>query len=138
VPVHARRDASCSGFLNVLAHLDAGASEIIALGQKWLPQCFRESVGKTVSEIQCRWVPALAILAPGDSRYFNLVRVDRDDIELGLMQEKIKLTASGFATPGLQDNAGFQDVCHRDEPCLGLSDPIQELFSLWLTQEDGE
>jgi hypothetical protein len=87
VQVHSGRDAASSGFLNFLTHLDAGASEISALSQERLPRRFCESVGKTVSEIQSRMVSAPAMLAPCHSRNFNLVRVDRDDIELGLMQE---------------------------------------------------
>jgi hypothetical protein len=65
-----------------------------------------------------------------------LVRIDGHNIELGLMQEKIKLTPTGLATPSLQDYTSLQHTRRGDEAYLGLSDLLQELSTFWLTQKD--
>jgi len=77
-------------------------------------------------------MPALTVLAPGHTRNLHLVGVDRNDVKLCAIHEKVKLAPSRFTAPRFQDNTCLKSVYGGNEPRFGLGYQLQELLSLWL------
>jgi len=83
-------------------------------------------------------MPALAVFAPCHTRDVNLLGVGGNDIELPAIQEKIKLAACRFTSPGFQNDPRLERIDSGNESCLGLGYQLQKLLSFWFRQKDGE
>src|ERR1022692_2656793 len=107
--------ADKSGAPRLDHELNVRSAEILTLGQQWLTGAPGKSIRKTIAEIECRGMPALAEHAPGPARYLHLVRIHRHDLQGSTIHKQVEFAAQCLAAPRLKHNAGLQQIGRREQ-----------------------
>jgi hypothetical protein len=79
-----------------------------------------------------------AVSAPCGAGGIGLCGVNRDDFELGVVEEELEFAGSGFAEARFEDDSGLDDGGRGDETNVGRGDPGEEEVALGLVEEDGD
>ena len=79
---------------------------------------------------------ALAKAAPGAASLIGMVALDRDDLDVGLVQPEIKFAAARFAKTGLNHHGGLEHRGGRDQAHRVAGDAPLELGRFGLVERD--
>ena len=107
-----------------------------ALEQKRFPRNLRKRIGAAIAEIQTRGMIALPVLPPCAPGLVRQFRRERHDIDLGPMQQQVKLAPALVALPRFDYNRGLQSVDSRYQAHRVAGDGIDEAFKARFLQQN--
>ena len=127
---------------DVLSRIDfgqanIGLAEVVAFAQKGLLTGISKGIGKAVAIVQPRGMAAFAEAAPGAASDFDLIGIDGDDVDAGLVKPQIEFMSGGLAAASFQDHCYFEHRCGRYQPHRVTGDKPLENSCLRLIERDG-
>jgi len=116
--------------------LQVGLTKVIAFEQQWLSHRFRQSVRKTVAEVESSGMPALAKVRECLTGKIGLIDAYGFDIHLGVSEKFVRLANGGITTSGFRDHRGFDKGSGRNVARVRIGDCADENLEAWFAEDN--
>jgi len=115
---------------------NVGLRKISPAEEKGLAQHLRQSIGKTIPEIQSSGMAAFSKTTEPLPRGFNLIPGDDDDLHGCSDYPFIEMKVRGLAKPGFDDHRDFKNGRRRHLHRIRPVERVDIAFTVWLIDEN--